>query len=237
MSDRLQLLSPAGEPFLVANEDLNDSDKSFTVPLTYVYEVQWIYVELTTTATVGNRQLLVEIQDPSGDVIMQVMAAAVQAASLAHEYTFGYGLTQYDGADATKHCIPLPRLILGPRHFVRVYDAAAVDAAADDMVVQMFVTRRYTTPFVAEDAINIDVPRAPRLILTGQGPTDVELTQRSPAAASLTITAYAPFLNLIITQATLTITASTPTVSNPGRLPAAAALDLSGYQPTVGISS
>ena len=48
-----------GIPQLQADEAANDSDKSFTVPAGRMWELTSIWVELVSTATVGNRQMVV----------------------------------------------------------------------------------------------------------------------------------------------------------------------------------
>jgi len=133
-------------PLLVADEGADDSDKSFTVPANYYYQVLWIWVELTTTATVGNRQMTIELQDDSADVIAQWRAGAVQAASLTRYYCFAPAnadLMAFRDTSFLMTPIP-PTLLLPASYVVRVYDSAAVAAAADDMVVQLMVARRAT---------------------------------------------------------------------------------------------
>ena len=66
----------------------NDSDKSLTVTADYEWIIQSIFVDLTTTATVGNRQVTVEIQDDATNILAVVKAGIVQAASLQRYYTF-----------------------------------------------------------------------------------------------------------------------------------------------------
>ena len=131
-------------PLLVSDETADDSDKSFTVPANYMYQVLWIWVELTSDATVGNRQMTIELQDDAADVIGRWKAGAVQAASLTRNYCFAPSnadLTAF--RDTTFLMTPIPPTIVLPASYVvRVYDSAAVAAAADDMVVQMMVARR-----------------------------------------------------------------------------------------------
>ena len=131
-------------PLLVSDETADDSDKSFTVPANYMYQVLWIWVELTTTATVGNRQMVVELQDDGADIIAQWRAGAVQAASLTRYYCFAPSnadLTAFRDTDYLMTPIP-PTVVLPASYVIRVYDNNAVAAAADDMVVQMMVARR-----------------------------------------------------------------------------------------------
>jgi hypothetical protein len=127
---------------LQADETTNDSDKTFTVPASTEWEVLSIWIELTTTATVGNRQVVVEMQDSTGDVIGSFLAGIVQTASLAKNYMFAPGLELMAAFVGTYLSFPLPPMFLPAGFKVRVYDSAAIDAAADDMVVQMVVASR-----------------------------------------------------------------------------------------------
>ena len=125
---------------LQADETVNDSDKTFTVPAAKVWIPVSIHVELISTATVGNRQMALEFQDAANDVIAEVRAGAVQAASLTRKYLLS--VTAVDLVafrDTDWLSTPLPHVMLPAGFQVRVFDKAAVDAAADDMVVQMLV--------------------------------------------------------------------------------------------------
>lgn len=133
----------AWHPALQADEAANDSDKTFTVTATEEWQIQSIWVELATTATAGNRQLVVEIQDGSSDVIFQVRAGVTQAASLTYYYAFGPNLVDLTAVrDSDYVSTPMPPLVLPAGYIVRIYDNNAVDAAADDMVCQMIVNAR-----------------------------------------------------------------------------------------------
>lgn len=138
------LIADTWVPTLVSDEAANDSDKSLTVPAGYWDQVLWIWVELTTTADAGTRQLVVEIQDAATDVIAQWRAGVTQAASLTYYYCFAPSnadLTAMRDTDYMMTPIP-PTLILLPGYIVRVYDNNAIQAAADDMVIQMMVARK-----------------------------------------------------------------------------------------------
>lgn len=139
-----QLIVDAGwSPELKVDESLNDSDKTFTVTASEEWEIQSIWVELTTTATAGNRQIVIEIQDSSSDVIGQYRAGIAQAASLTRYYMFSphaEGLTAFRDTDYLSN--PIAPLCLPASYVIRVYDVAAVDAAADDMNVQMMIKKR-----------------------------------------------------------------------------------------------
>jgi hypothetical protein len=131
-----------GVAVLVADETADDSDKSLTVPAGYQYHILSVWVELTTTATVGDRQVVVEAQDDSSDVIGQARAGAVQAASLTRYYQFSpSGQDMLAFRDTDYLSVPLPMWTLPAGYKLRVYDNNAVAAAADDMVVQVLVLR------------------------------------------------------------------------------------------------
>jgi len=129
---------------LQSDETTNDSDKTFTVPASTEWQVLWVWVELATTATVGNRQLVIEIQDSAADVIGQFRAGVVQAASLTRYYQWAASMADLQAFRDTDWLMtPLPPgLILQAGDILRVYDNNAVDAAADDMVVQMQIASR-----------------------------------------------------------------------------------------------
>lgn len=127
-------------PALVASEVANDSDYIIAVPTAQTYKLMSVWVELTTTATVGNREMAVEIQDAAADVLAQIRAGALQAASLTRQYLFGQGLPDLTAFRSTDFLMtPLPPIILPAGYQIRVYDRAAIDAAADDMVVQILL--------------------------------------------------------------------------------------------------
>lgn len=124
---------------LASDEGLNDSDKTITVPANQLWHILWVWVELTTTVAVGDRQIVVELRDNANDVIAQFRAGAVQAASLTRYYCFAPSMADLTAFRDTDYLMtPLPPTILLPAAFqIRMYDNNAVAAAADDMVVQV----------------------------------------------------------------------------------------------------
>jgi len=134
---------PAWTLALNAEETANDSDKSFTVPANTEWLIHSIWVELISTATAGNRQMEIEIQDGSADVIFELRAGAVQAASLTRYYLFTPQVADLTAFRDTDFLMtPIPELWLPAAYVLRVYDKTAVDAAADDMVVQIRYSAR-----------------------------------------------------------------------------------------------
>lgn len=116
---------------------LNDSDKTETIASAQTREIVAIGVKLTTTATVGNRQIAVEILDSDSNVVYAAYAGATQAASLTRAYHFAQGVvgeTSFSAGNSILAELP-SGLVLPPGFQVRVFDESATDAAADDMEV------------------------------------------------------------------------------------------------------
>ncbi len=129
---------------LQSDETADDSDKTFTVPASTEWQILWIWVELVTTVAAGDRQMVIQIQDTGADVIGEIRAGVVQAASLTRNYMFAPAVADLLGfRDTVFLMTPIPpTLILQAGDIVRVYDNAAIAAATDDMVVQMQIASR-----------------------------------------------------------------------------------------------
>jgi hypothetical protein len=92
---------------------------------------------------VGNRQLEIEIQDDAADVIAEFRAGVAQAASLTYNYQLAPQVADLTAVrDSDYVSTPIPELVLPAGYVVRVWDNNAVDAAADDMLVQLMVQSR-----------------------------------------------------------------------------------------------
>jgi len=132
-------------PTSAADEGANDSDKTILVPASTQWHFLSVRVELTTTATVGDRQIVLQLLDDSSDVIGEVRAGVVQAASLTRYYEFSPPCADLLGFRDTDWLMtPLPFWVAPAAWGLRVYDNNAVDAAADDMIVQMNIAVRNT---------------------------------------------------------------------------------------------
>lgn len=119
------------------------SDKSFVVPAGRRYRLYYGQITLISTAVVGNRQMALEVQDDSANVIFRSLAGAVQAASLTREYHFAPNPVREAAFVNGQIMVPTPpELILLPGWTLRFYDTAAIDAAADDMTVAALVENR-----------------------------------------------------------------------------------------------
>jgi hypothetical protein len=129
---------------LVSDETLDDNDKTvITVPTGEEIQILWIWVEFVTTATVGNRQLAIQIQDSDSDIIGEFRPGIVQAASLTRYYMFGCALADMGSFRDTDYlsCPIAPTLILSGGNKIRIYDNNNVDSD-DDLIVQIQVATR-----------------------------------------------------------------------------------------------
>lgn len=123
-----------------SDTDANDSNKTLAVLDHAEYQILWIWVELTTSATVGNRQIEVRVEDQSGDVIACLARASVtQAASLTRNYLFAPAIADLTAFRDTDYLTtPVPATtFLDEEDVLRILDNNAVDAAADDMIVHI----------------------------------------------------------------------------------------------------
>ena len=126
------------EPGLTANIVAPGSNKLFTVPAATEWQLLSVLVDYTSTAAAGNRQLAVQVLDASDNVLLDVRAGAVQAASLTRRYVFSVGAPDDFGfRDTNLLMVFLPLAILPAGYQVRVWDNKAIAAAADTMVVRM----------------------------------------------------------------------------------------------------
>lgn len=115
----------------------NDSDKNWTVPAGQRWEIIGIYVLFVSTATVGNRVIAVAVTDGT-DQMAYSQAATVQPAGQTYTYQIAPNFT-FSGAGT--QTLPILPVVMQPGWVIRVYDAAAVDAAADDMTVVVHYRR------------------------------------------------------------------------------------------------
>jgi len=122
----------------------DDSDKRIAVTAGEIFHILWVWVELTSTAAAGDRQIIVELQDDTNDVIGQFRAGAVQAASLTYYYMFAPALADLTAVrDVNYLMTPFPPTVILPAGYqLRVYDSKAIAAAADDMVVMMLYAHK-----------------------------------------------------------------------------------------------
>lgn len=115
---------------------LNDSDKTFTVPASRIWHLHTVHVNLTATATSGNRRIVIEIRDDSDNIFAFYRTEEVAPQTFQRIYTFSH-IGFHDNTLIVLNLLEaLPdNLILPAGWDVHIYDIDAVDPTADDMIV------------------------------------------------------------------------------------------------------
>jgi len=94
--------------------------------------------QFTSNATVGNRQIVLQILDSASNVMYQFSAGIVQAASLVRIYCFMSGVAREAAFVNGELNIPIPFDAIVPQNgSVKVFDSANVAAGGDTMVVSI----------------------------------------------------------------------------------------------------
>ena len=142
-ADARILINSGWTPGLQSDTDLNDSDKSFTVPASTEWRIQSIWIEMTTSADAGDRHMEVQIQEAGTDVIAEVKVALVQAESLTRYYLFAPHVTELAAFRDTDILSTIfPDLTLPAGYIIRIWDNKAIAAGADDMILHMMILAR-----------------------------------------------------------------------------------------------
>jgi len=124
----------------------NIQDKTFTVPVGKVWEFVSAAVELTTTATVGNRYMGIRVRDETGQMLFTTVLITVPVvASRVADFVYmqGFGVPYADQDKNYSFFVSIPQdLILKEGYTIQF---TADDAAAtpidvlDDMDCTLFV--------------------------------------------------------------------------------------------------
>ena len=125
---------------LTQTEDttLNDSDKTITVPAGRLWWLHYVYALFTTTATVGNRRIALQIGSSGGIHTYEVSAGAVQAAGLTRIYSFAPAVPQAGAFIDLTINVPIPtRAPIAAGGLVRIVDNNAIAATADDFDIRL----------------------------------------------------------------------------------------------------
>jgi len=137
-------VKPGGTPKWTRDAALNDSDKSFTVPTGKRWDVKMVRGTLVTSATVGNRVLQIQITDGTNNLITMCKTASIAASSAGIVGVWENApsststtdiMTETGTSPSVSKVAPMPPLLLAAGSVIRVYDFAAIDAAADDLTV------------------------------------------------------------------------------------------------------
>lgn len=113
---------------------------TFAIPITAPARLEWMHVTYTSNATIGNRQMAIELLDSAGNILIDNDAGAVQAASLTQHYLILQGSFRESAFIAGELQVPLPfDWIMLPGHQLRFRDTANV--AVGDSLVYSYSTR------------------------------------------------------------------------------------------------
>jgi len=148
MSEEVKIEKPWGKGRIVwvRATSTDDSDVTYTVGAGKVWKVLSIEAVLLTTATVGNRQFV--IQMGNGASVIKQIATATVVASKGAQILWAPGINVSTTArpklaspavDADiERDEPMPEdVYLLAGYTIRIWDANAVAAAADDMVISI----------------------------------------------------------------------------------------------------
>src|SRR3990167_2729681 len=123
----------------VTDSAANDSDKTITVPAGKIWYVLNMYGSRVATATAGNRLMALIVSDGNATEIYRNAAAAVQIENATEYYAWLPQIGTPAETVATFHHLPLPFTYLPAGSTLRIYDNAAIAAAADDLTINMIV--------------------------------------------------------------------------------------------------
>lgn len=118
----------------------NDSNKSWVVPGGEMWKFNWLRALMVTSATVGNRQMVLRVLDASANLVFGISAGAVQGAGVTRTYNFCQNVSHEAAFVAAEIQVPVAAEMWLPAGFtLQVLDSTAVDAAADDMTISFQV--------------------------------------------------------------------------------------------------
>lgn len=127
---------PGGQHIFLRNVALDSNNKTIlTVPAGKLVEILYMVVAYTSTATVGNRRMLVQINAPAAAVVFQNYSSSTQAATLTYRYLLTPGVIN-TAVIVDQVTMNLPTMYLPEGYVVYVLDSATVDAF-DDMLIYM----------------------------------------------------------------------------------------------------
>lgn len=123
---------------LLALDETADNSKDFTVPTGVHWDVTSVSLRMVTTATAGNRLIVVELVE-GASVILLAISNRVQTASTTLRYVVGPGVADLQvGTPGDSITVPAPfpvRVRAGQT--LRVRDVGNI-SATDDMEVYVF---------------------------------------------------------------------------------------------------
>ncbi len=124
---------------VVSDTELNDSNKTLTMPDGH-WRVESIRIEYTATGDAGNRLMEIRYLDKDGNIVWATELLPAYVASDVRITNFSPSdrlLAAVDaGNEGSQHCAAA----VPSGGSIQVLDVAAIQAAADDMVVRVVVS-------------------------------------------------------------------------------------------------
>jgi len=125
--------------FEVIDAALNDSNKTIVVPAGKRWKILYGQIILITTASAGNRNMQIRFRDSNGNEIYRIGTLNVQVASTTERYNLGQFGDIAESATGI-HSFPIPiNMILDGNFEIQILDSQAIDAAADDLFINLIV--------------------------------------------------------------------------------------------------
>lgn len=124
---------------LIESTVMNSSDKVFVAPVNSELQILWIWVEFSSTGTVGSRQIEIQLQDTDDTVINQWQAGITQNGNLTYRYMFGMVVPDLT-ALRDNNCLMTPigsSTFLSAGQKIRIWDNKNIDSSNDDMIVRL----------------------------------------------------------------------------------------------------
>lgn len=118
------------------------NDKVVVVPVNETWELLGVHITLLTTATVGVRQVEIEVRDAADNVLTRLQFGETQTASLTKRYSAALGLVTEIHIAGAMLFAQLPTFDLLPGFDVRGVDSAGIDVL-DTLSIR--VNRRRST--------------------------------------------------------------------------------------------
>lgn len=121
------------------------SNKIIAVPTNEYWTLLGVYIKLVASATVGTRQIRIQIRDASGNVLVELEAGETQVASATKNYAAAPGLVTEVHIAGEMLFMQLPRMRLVEAFDIRAFDETDVDDAADvlDLQINRIVDSEY----------------------------------------------------------------------------------------------
>lgn len=117
---------------------LNDIDKTFTVPAGRLWWLHQMNITLIASVTVGNRLMRLDVSGSDTNPVWRGVAGVVLTASQTGLYSYFPGAPRDAAFNSLQASVPIPtHLLLPAGDLIRFREINAIDAAADDMFIQI----------------------------------------------------------------------------------------------------